>query len=255
VTAYRPLHPRLYPSPSGAVALFRTMWLVTALAILQILAPTMVGAEPITVTRGMLAYTHTEGAVLIDWGGDEFATQSFGFADDRFRSPPGLCRSCKEGELFSPGGVEEFDSLEGGLIEGSFTLGERTYQMLRGSATFVSPDVMVPPPGPPEEFFSIASSPFRYHGFFEGESSEGERVRVDLVGRGTASVLFDYSDGSARWFSSIYQFSDPTPIPEPTSVLLLSVGLAAGFVRRLRIGSSRPCDAARVRTHCSTERR
>ena len=83
---------------------------------------------------------------------------------------------------------------------GSFTLGQRTYQMLRGSATFVSPDVMVPPPGPPEEGFSIASSPFRYEGFFDGESGDGERVRVNLTGRGTASVFFDYSDGSASWF-------------------------------------------------------
>jgi hypothetical protein len=155
--------------------------------------------------------------------------------------------------LFNPGGVEEFDSREGGLEGGSFTLGDRTYRMLRGSATFVSPSVMVPSPGAPEEGFSIASSPFRYQGFFDGESSDGERVRIDLIGRGTADVFFDYSDGSARWFSSIYQFSDPTPVPEPTSVLLLSIGVGAGLLRRQRIKPSAPSEAVRVPTPLPTE--
>jgi hypothetical protein len=217
----------------SAVALIcgvaRTLRLSAAIATMQLLSSTMVSAEPITVTRGSLAYTLHDGAVLIDWAGDGFVVPSFPFGDDRFRSPPGLCDACQPGELFSPGGVEEFGSRQGGLDDGSFTLGDRTYRMLRGSATFVSPEVVIPRRGASEEVFSV-DSPFRYHGFFEGESDGGERVRVNLIGRGTAHVIFS-SDEPTHWFSSIYQFSDAAPVPEPTSVLLVGLGVAAGLLR------------------------
>jgi hypothetical protein len=108
--------------------------------------------------------------------------------------------------------------------------------MVRATATVSSPPFRVP--AAPVEGFGRASVPFQFVGFIEGASSDGTAIRVDLIGRGIMDAAFTRDDDrTVTWFASVFEFSDPAPVPEPASLVLLSIGV--GIVTLRKFGRER----------------
>jgi hypothetical protein len=188
--------------------------------------PTVVVADPIIITSGSLNYMRNEEGFGILRGAG-FATT--GLADGGFlfggqsAPPPGVCSECPIGTLTTASGIERFAFVE--FSGAGFSFLGQDYFLVRGRGTFSSEPLVVP--RAPEEAFGLVSAPFQFEGFLEGESGGGATVRVDLVGRGTVSLAFTEDDGeNVSWFASNYNFSDPAPVPEPASLLMLSAGVA-----------------------------
>ena len=192
--------------------------------VLAITLPAPSQAEPLLLS-GRIQYQWNEAGFL------ELAAPSFyvigEFGSYTGHRPPGICDECRPGERFNPGGVEHFLGATFGFAE--FRYRGTNYEFTAGEATFSAPSLSVPAI-PHDGSFGSVDAPFTVRGYFEGTSRIGERVRVDLAGRGTVGIDFDFERGG--WFSSYYNFEQSAPVPEPATLLLLGGAVTGSLLCR-----------------------
>ena len=98
---------------------------------------------------------------------------------------------------------------------------------------------------------SVTGIPFRFRGMVSATSADRRAVVVDLIGAGSAAVdlgvvtapyePFAFVDGVVYTFEKT-----PTPVPEPTSLLLIGSGFVAMVARRPHRKRVRDADGDRV---------
>jgi hypothetical protein len=134
------------------------------------------------------------------------------------------CRPCAPGDLLDLGG--SFAEENGG----SATLNGVSYT-IPGDASVASrffAQGVAPPFGPT----GVVSVPFTFDGFFSIFEPPGRQF--EMLGQGMATVRFRQDHMSPLWDFDGARFDfASTPTPEPTTLLLLSTGLA-GLVWRRR---------------------
>lgn len=213
-----------------------------ALAVLLVgMVAAPVGADPVTVTGGSLtvAWDDPSGFLVV---GEGFRVSGFfvGIA----QSPQQFCFS---GCL--PGSVINMSAVAGGgtgfslgqsftaIVDGTDFVTDR-WIMLRGTLSFFAGDVVVPPLVPVGSGSQFLFTPFVMNGSISGFAREdvaGQTSLFDLAvaGSGTARLrLVPRADGTYGFPEALYEFEDPAPIPEPTTLLMSLTGLTGLIVAR-----------------------
>jgi hypothetical protein len=195
------------------------------LAALLWALPTWGYANPIRITGGSLDMPDPVLAggplgILDIRGFDDFHMIARGEARGL-----GHCVPCPPGDFLSLAGhlsEASYVSLEGGPVPPN-----PPWKPTLGVFTFLAEAVTVPP----VDTTAILTAPFVFTGalFFENTGFQAARptMSVELFGRGTATVeLRPNPFGTPVWefARARYEFA---PVPEPTTLLLVSSGLAA----------------------------
>jgi hypothetical protein len=195
-----------------------------------------VHAEELRVTNGGLIFDF-EGDTYL-FMGSGFSIQSDPFANlglviDRQTAP--TCTFCNAGDtvdlsFHTPGEVN--------LGTGSATIGGTSYSdiALRGVLDFAVTPVAFPSSS---DLFVDIKAPLSFTGTIRGLSGGNEVFALDLFGSGTARAPYFFWDAMNAYVSDMgrvtYDFdANSTATPEPTSLLLLAPGLAAGALARRR---------------------
>lgn len=115
-----------------------------------------------------------------------------------------------------------------GTVEGT-TYDFAPDRLLRGTFSFLAPDVTVPDAGD----IVRLTAPFTFRGRAAGfEGSSGIPLfDLDLTGRGRVSFLMQRHGNSYGFLALGYGFT-PAVVPEPATLMLFGGGLAALWIRR-----------------------
>ena len=222
--------------------------LVVAAICFGIAAPAA-RADIITITSGTATLPWDDpGSFRIE--GDGLFLASLFFSVPVF--PQGQCfGGCAPGAAVDLttvfGGAPGFNlGLGQGAVVGGVTYAQTdqfaTWLRLSGQFTFDAGTVTLPPVGAEGDRVARVSAPFVFSGTVSGvPRRSGPEVPplfdVELGGRGTATLsVIDVGDGLWHFPEISYAFENPSPVPEPGSLLLLGSGVAGllAAVRRKR---------------------
>ena len=207
---------------------------VVCACALCVLSVTPVAADPVHITDGFMVMTgQFQIAPVAVTGTGGFSVT--GFADpgegraDAFTS----CSPCMPGEQV---GVGAF--LGSGAFVATVIANGQTYELTSSvfSDTPLNWTITGQTIAPPQsQSFVAVQTPFQLKGqFFPGLN----QTPINIVGGGIASVLFrpvPNSAGPFIWQTQVahYTFNE-TPVPEPATLMLLGIGVAAIAARRWR---------------------
>jgi hypothetical protein len=206
-------------------------WAAVLLHVLVVTLPSTARADPIRVTDGALVgdrflvtLTATgERGLSISAFGDAFGG-SYG---------PSHCNRCLPGDQLNIA-----SSWSGSDFPGFVSLDGQTFRVgsidltLGSLFTRFDGDKVLMPEFAGETRVSL-TRPFSFEGLFFYPESEIPRPRVELTGSGTATLQFDWSVSDKSWGfrGAEYEFA---PVPEPTSIVLVGIGLTGLGVRHWR---------------------
>jgi hypothetical protein len=192
-------------------------------------------AEPIdatvTITSGSVSYDPdtTLGTTLLQLSG----TDGFSLTASPFfgNAGPGCC--------LAPGATTTFRGLWSGndLWPGSATYNGETFPDVGSLASNSSATVnFLSSPFTLPSFDGANSttitSPFTFTGLFIGTSTTGDSIHLTLVGSGIATGSFSWLTTLNQWNPTVatFQFSsDGDAVPEPSSIILVCLSLAAAL--------------------------
>jgi PEP-CTERM motif len=206
--------------------------ILALLALLPLTVPAPLRADPLTLGPSSFL------VLDIDAHFYRFLGSSFDIRETELMFILGqlgpTCFNCRTGDIvdlsFRTGADVSLGAGEGVINGVAFP--ELTF---RGSLDFQAPAVSFPNVDVTEDFIRI-TPPFVFGGFFRALAGGTEVFANELRGVGTASVLYERLDAETfipdegAIVYSFRQATEPAPVPEPSTMLL--VGLGAVGIRR-----------------------
>jgi hypothetical protein len=196
------------------------------LAFLLTFSSSLTRADPIVITSGSVSVSGTFiGAPIYSFSGTNFSVIALG-SEHGFIGP--ACISCVSGDVISTSSIF-------GDGRGTVTINGTTFNniFILGSLMFTGPTIIMPVTNSTS---LTLTAPFTLSGFMEGclETPLFCRTIVfstEVSGSGLATIQYEgFVDSQGRTlfeFRNVtYTFTDTT-IPEPSSILFLTSGIAA----------------------------
>ena len=202
-------------------------------SVLSLLVSTRAAADPVSITSGFLVSTGPMGVTGVGvLGSGGFSVTGVAVVPPGQINPFNDCNPCAPGAALSVGGTLD------NAFMGQAKLGGNTYPLTTtaNSPNPLSWELFGHAIAPPASGFALLQVPFTMTGSFSPNNAPG----VPLSGHGIASLLFmpqTVSEGQPfAWNVSLasYNFSETAATPEPASLTLIGLGLAAGAVRMRR---------------------
>jgi hypothetical protein len=196
-------------------------------------------ADPVTLTSGLVRTNIriVGGGAVFEVAGADFFWSSAG----DFHSPLALCAPCPDGTTSTLGGTMSLSNRGGSLVWNGVTYNDASFY---GRGTFTTDEVVMSGSGP----FSLAT-PFRFEGLFDMYLQGAPYIpafSMSLIGSGTAlAQFFQYPDlpgwimPEGEGLTYTFEAQQQSPVPEPTSLVLIGTGLAGLVVRRWRSRAER----------------
>ena len=218
-----------------------TLTRLCLLAFTLVFTSSITHADPIVITSGALSVSGLAGIPVYSFSGQNFSVTAVGH--DFGNTGPESCFPCVSGQVIST------NSTYGGSTLGSGTVmfNGMTFNniSLLGVLTFTGPSIVIPQ----TNLTSLTlTAPFTLSGPFGG--CFGSQLTCDsivfstqLSGTGVASIRFEgFVDSQNRilydFRNVTYTFTN-TAVPEPTSILLLTSGVAALVAGKRKLRSRR----------------
>jgi hypothetical protein len=212
--------------------------------ILSLLFGRPAGAEPLAVTSGFLIFTDEPGGFLLV--GNDFAVTGEWFP----RVVSGTfwfdrCQPCAPGSVVDFGSTTySFSQSDLSFAPSSGVLGGTSYSelFLDAELTFNGPRVVAPLTGGNSQgSFTMEGSIAAY---LHRSHTSGPVWSSDLVGSGVAVASFGPLFESGLFLDELeYGFVESDPVPEPSTLLLIGAGLAAGARRFRKARRMMPCES------------
>lgn len=219
------------------MAVRRLVTVLAASALVALNAP-RAGADPV-VLRGAAS-----SFLVLDFEGDFFRFAGDGFAINQ-TGPENLfhfivmprpgCDPCTPGGVWNPS-FHTNGEIDLGVGNAHFGTVSHADVRLLGTLEFAAAPATFEPTA--TDFFFMRT-PFTFSGQIRGIAGGQQVFASDLVGAGTAFRAFD-STQAGSWVGGEnqfqYRFTDPAPVPEPTTLVLFGSGavIAAAMKRRRR---------------------
>ena len=206
---------------------------ILVVSVLSILTGGSAGAEPVVITAGQVETSLALGLARVEFEGDGFFLRT---GVEGFRSELAFCLPCAPGTVTLSGSLEA-TSIRGGeaRVDGA------TYDEIRigtFSATFTTGAVTLTGAD------QVVTVPFIFSGLVSGFLTDPSQplFTTALSGAGVATgrfTAFGSEGGLINAAELRYDFSGAEPVPEPSTIILVSAGLAAAARRRWRLPRAR----------------
>jgi hypothetical protein len=187
--------------------------------------------EPV-LSSSALRITSGSGSIL--WGSDDtvFALSGAGESFELFVEVD-LEHHAFPGKVVGPFALDPSTSGIGPVLFGNIRIGERALTIEAFSDLTFGISAPIVPFGLPDPTGDAVFVPFYPFTFTASLTASGEELTFIGNGRGDAD-LFVFPDGSGDMFNQGLTFEGTAPVPEPGTMLLLSIGAIAGLTRWTR---------------------